>query len=139
MGNLMAFLAQNAIQKENVKLVVSDRFVDEKGKPIEWEIRCLTAAEDEELRRQCTKIKLTKGRAEPQFDANLYMTKLAAACTVYPDLNSAELQDSYGAMGDAELLKKLLYAGEINSYVLKIQEVNGFNVTLEDKVDKAKN
>ena len=29
MGNLTAFLAQNAKQVENVKLVVSDRFTDE--------------------------------------------------------------------------------------------------------------
>ena len=33
MGNLTAFLAQNAKQVENVKLVVSDRFTDEDGKP----------------------------------------------------------------------------------------------------------
>ena len=31
MGNLTAFLAQNAKRVENVKLVVSDRFTDEDG------------------------------------------------------------------------------------------------------------
>ena len=34
MGNLTAFLAQNAEQAENVKLVVSDRFTDEDGRPL---------------------------------------------------------------------------------------------------------
>lgn len=53
MGNLTAFLAQNAKQVENVKLVVSDRFTDEDGKPLEWEVRCITSREDETLRRDC--------------------------------------------------------------------------------------
>lgn len=53
MGNLTAFLAQNARQVENVKLVVSDRFTDEDGKPLEWEVRCISSREDETLRRDC--------------------------------------------------------------------------------------
>ena len=53
MGNLTAFLAQNAKQVENVKLVVSDRFTDEDGKPLEWEVRCISSREDETLRRDC--------------------------------------------------------------------------------------
>ena len=53
MGNLTAFLAQNAKRVENVKLVVSDRFTDEDGKPLEWEVRCISSREDETLRRDC--------------------------------------------------------------------------------------
>ena len=66
------------------------------------------------------------------------MGKLAAECTVFPNLKSAELQDSYGVMGDDVLLKKMLYSGGIADYLLKVQEVNGFQ-TLQEDVDEAKN
>ena len=36
-----------------MKLVVSDRFTDEDGKPLEWEVRCISSREDETLRRDC--------------------------------------------------------------------------------------
>ena len=50
MSSLSGFLAQNAVKAENVKHVVSKRFLDEKKKPIEWEIRCLTTDEDEAIK-----------------------------------------------------------------------------------------
>ena len=67
------------------------------------------------------------------------MGKLAARCTVYPNLNDASLQDSYGVMGADALLKKMLTAGEYAEYLMKIQEINGFDVSFEDKVEEAKN
>ena len=99
MGNLTAFLAQNAKRVENVKLVVSDRFTDEDGKPLEWEVRCISSREDETLRRDCqyrVQVPGKRGSFRQEFDNVLYLAKLAAACTVYPNLNDAELQDSYG-------------------------------------------
>ena len=99
MGNLTAFLAQNAKQVKNVKLVVSDRFTDEDGKPLEWEVRCISSREDETLRRDCqyrVQVPGKRGSFRQESDNVLYLAKLAAACTVYPNLNDAELQDSYG-------------------------------------------
>lgn len=55
MSNLSAFLVQNVEKTENIKYVVSKRFLDGNQKPIEWEVRCVTSSEDEELRRNCTK------------------------------------------------------------------------------------
>ena len=95
MGNLTAFLAQNAKQVENVRLVVSDRFTDEDGKPLEWEVRCISSREDETLRRDCqyrVQVPGKRGSFRQEFDNVLYLAKLAAACTVYPNLNDAELQ-----------------------------------------------
>ena len=55
MGDLSCFLAQNAVKAENVKHVVSRRFLDKAGRPMEWEIQSITSTEDEALRRECTK------------------------------------------------------------------------------------
>lgn len=142
MSNLTAFLKQNALPVENVKYVASKRFVDSNGKPIEWEIKCITPEEDEALRKSCTKRVPVPGGRKGQYtletDFNLYLGKLAAKCTVFPNLNDAELQDSYGVMGDDALLKKMLTPGEYADYLLKVQEVNGFQ-TLQEDIDEAKN
>ncbi len=142
MGNLSAFLAQNALKVENVKYVVSKRFVDENGEPIPWEIRCITSTEDEAIRKACTKrvpIPGKRNQFTQEIDYNLYLGKLAAACTVFPNLNDVELQNSYGVMGADALLKTMLTPGEYADYLTKIQEVNGFEVTFEDAVEEAKN
>lgn len=142
MGNLSAFLSQNAVAIENTKCVVSKRFLDEKKKPIEWEICCITSSEDEELRKECTKripVPGKKGQYTRDVDYNQYLGKLAARCTVFPNLNDKELQDSYHVMGADALLKAMLTAGEYAGYLEKIQSVNGFDSSLEDMVDEAKN
>lgn len=142
MGNLSGFLAQNALKVENVKYVVSKRFLDENGQPIPWEIRCITSTEDEALRKACTKRVPVPGKRNqftPETDYNLYLGKLAAKCTAYPNLDDAELQNSYGVMGADALLKTMLTPGEYADYLTKVQEVNGFEVTFEDAVDEAKN
>jgi hypothetical protein len=142
MGNLSGFLSQNALKVENVKHIASKRFVDEKQKPIPWEIRGITSTEDEALRKSCTKRVLVPGKRNQytqETDFNLYLGKLAAACTVYPNLDDAELQNSYGAMGSDSLLKKMLTPGEYADYLTVIQKVNGFEVSFEDSVEEAKN
>ena len=69
----------------------------------------------------------------------MYLGKLAVACTVYPNLNDKGLQDSYHVMGAEDLLKTMLTPGEYTDYVAKVQEVCGFDTTLQDEVDEAKN
>ena len=142
MGNLSAFLAENALKVENIKHVASRRFVGEGGKPIEWEIACITSNEDEKLRKDCTKrvpIPGKRNQFTTETDYNLYLGKLAAMCTVFPNLNDSELQNSYGVMGADALLKAMLTPGEYADYLTVIQEVNGFDISFEDQVDEVKN
>ena len=147
MNNLSAFFSQNATKVENIKYIVSERFLAEEGdkkakKPIEWEIQCITSSEDEELRKQCVKrvpVPGKKGLSIAETDYSAYSCKLAVRCTVFPNLNDAELQNSYGVLGAEALLKTMLTPGEYTDYISKVQEVNGFDITFEDKVEEAKN
>lgn len=142
MGDLRAFLASNAVAVENVKYPVSARFLDEDGKPQEWEIKCITSAEDEALRRSSMKrvpIPGKKGAFAPETDYNTYLGKLAVACTVFPNLNDAEVQDSYHVAGAEALLKTMLTPGEYANYLAKIQEVCDLDVSFGEMVDEAKN
>ena len=142
MSNLSCFMAQNAIPVENVKFVASKRFVGADKKPMEWEIRCISSDEDEALKKACMRrvpMPGKKGVFTPETDYAAYSGKLAAACPVFPDLNDAQLQDSYRVMGADALLKKMLMPGEYNEYLLKVQEINGFDVAMDDLVAEAKN
>ena len=142
MSGLSAFLSQNAIKVENVKYVVSNRFIKKDGTPEEWEIRAITGTEDAALRKECTKQKPIPGRKnlfQPQTDYDLYLAKLAVHCTVYPNLNDKELQDSYGVMGAEDLIVKMLTPGEYSDFLEKIQQVNGFDKPFDELVEEAKN
>jgi len=136
------FLAQNARKVENIRHVVSSRFVDGDGNPVCWEVKCITSTEDETLRKAATRRVPVTGKRNQytqETDYNLYLGKLAVACTVYPNLDDKELQDSYCAMGADNLLKTMLTPGEYADYLSKIQEINGFDTAFEDEVEEAKN
>ncbi|MFR5669465.1 MAG: phage tail assembly chaperone [Acutalibacteraceae bacterium] len=140
--NLSAFLAENAFSVENVKFAASKRFMGDDGKPMLWEIKTITGTEDEALRKSCAKrvpIPGKKNQYQKETDYDMYLGKLAVACTVFPDLNNKELQDSYKVMGADVLLKTMLTPGEYADYVQKVQEVCGFDTSLQDEVDEAKN
>lgn len=142
MGNLSCFLAQNVKKAENLKYVASKRFLDENGNPVEWEIGPISSSVDEELRRECTKripAAGRKGAYTPELDYNLYLGRLAARSTVYPNLNDRELQDSYGVMGADVLLKTMLTAGEYAGFMEKVQQANGYDTGMDELVDEAKN
>ena len=141
MSNLSAFLAQNVQQGEVSKHIVSKRFLDN-GKPVEWQIQSTTSEEDEQLRKSCTKKVQVPGKKN-QFtqdtDFDKYLGLLAVKCIIYPNLNDASLQDSYGVMGADTLLKKMLKPGEYQELMKKVQVINGFDIGLEEIVEEAKN
>lgn len=141
MSKFKAFMRQNAIAVENEKYVASKRFSDENGKPMEWEIKAITSKENEALRKAATKRVPTgkRGQQMPEPDMDVYFAKLCVTCTVFPDLNDKELQDSYGVMSGEDLIRTMLTAGEYEDYKAKVADVNGFDVGMDEKVEEAKN
>ena len=140
--SLSAFLKQNVKQIENEKVIVSERFIDENGDVIPFEVRVLTNDEDEQIRKQCTYKKQIPGKKYQymnETDYDKYVGMQAVACTVYPDLKDSSLQDSYGVMGELNLLKAMLTPGEYANYLGAVQKINGFDKDMEDIVDEAKN
>lgn len=141
-ANLSAFLAQNVKKVETVKYAASDRMTDDAGLPMEWEIGCITAAENGRIRQSCIRqIPLPggkRGQTTQHFDANIYQEKIAARCTVFPPLGDASLQDSYGVKSAEELISTMLTPGEFEDYVEKVMEANGFKLE-EEMVQEAKN
>lgn len=143
MSNLSLFLKKNKRVRENAFYAATKSIVDANGEPVKWEIRPLTTAEDEALREACTydaPIPGKKGQFRTKIDVNAYMNKQMCAAIVYPDLNNAELQDSYEVRTPEDLLKELVddpseYA-DLRNF---IQELSGFDKDLTEEVEEAKN
>lgn len=139
--SLSAFMAQNAIKVDNRKIAVSRRFIDENGNAMEWEITCITAAENQKIRKDSLRnVPITgkRGQYTQDFDTAQYQAKLAARCVVFPDLNDAAVQESYGVMGAEALISSMLTPGEFDNLILAITELCGFT-TEGEQVDEAKN
>ena len=139
--NFKAFMAENAIKYNEVEYVASERFVDENGKPRPWRFRILTEAESQEIRAKCKK-RVTDARTRQtrvETDNEKYNDLMIEQCVIYPNLNDAALQESYGAVGAAELARIMLLPGEYADLLMAITEANGFDSGMADKIKRVKN
>ena len=143
MSNFSRFMKANKIAKENTTYAVTKSLVDEKGNPLKWTIKPLTTSENENIRESCMMDVPVTGKPNmfrPKLNTSKYIAKMVAASIAEPNLYDKELQDSYGVMTPEDLLKEMVDdPGEYNDLVAFVQEFNGFNTTLEDKVEEAKN
>ena len=118
--SLSAFFADSAKRPENVKAVISDRFTDEKGNPIEWEFRQVPSSEVKGLRNMC--YITVDGRRV--MDEETFGARCLALSVVYPNLNDGDLLSSYGARDAAGLLNAMLYMNELNKVSEVFQKMN---------------
>lgn len=143
MSALSRFMKQNKLAKENTTYAATKSLRDENGEPLLWEIKPLSTKKDEQIKEQCMVDVPVKGKPNlyrPKLNTSAYLSKMLAASVVYPDLLDAELQDSYGVKTPEDLLKEMIDdPGEYNDFGLFIQNFNGFNVSLDEKVEQAKN
>jgi hypothetical protein len=142
MSNFSKFMKKNKIQKQNAMHPVTKSLTDENGEPLLWEIKPLTTKENEAIREACTVDVPVKGKPNqfrPKVDMNKYQTKLICTAVVSPDLNNAELQNSYGVMTAEELIKEMVDdPAEYTDLMMFVQQLSGFK-SLQDEVDEAKN
>lgn len=135
-----------------VSAALGERFVaradfnEKTGKVKELEtqvtqICCISADEYARIRAACIKqvpIPGKKNQYTQQLDTYAFQAKVCARCTVFPDLNNAELQNDWGVAKPEELLGKMLIGGEFDDYMTEVFQVNGFK-TEDELVDDAKN
>ena len=143
MSNFSRFMKKNKITKENTTFLATKSLVDENGNPLEWVIKPLTTKENDNIRDECMLEIPVVGKPNvyrPKLNTSKYITKMLCACIVEPNLYDKELQDSYGVMSPDELLKEMIDdPGEYQSLVAFVQKFNGFDTSLDDKVEEAKN
>lgn len=142
MSRFTAFMKENKVVRLNGKYAPTASLKDEEGKPLEWEFRHITSKENDELRDDCTRDVQVTGKPNlfrPKLDTSKYIMKLVCASTVFPDLYDAELQDSYGVKTPEDLVYAMVdNAGEYGEFSAWMQKFQGFDKTLDDKVEEAK-
>ena len=140
MSELQAFFAKNAEMETTEEFIVSERFKDKNGTAIPWKLRTISETENEGIRKAATKmVKGKNGVRTPETNIPDYMTKMAVASVVFPNLKDSELQNSYGVVGADELLKTMLLSGEYANLLQKVQEMNGFDRDINETVEEIKN
>lgn len=137
MDSLRFFLKENKVKRENAFFGASSSLKDENGEVVLWEIRPISTKEDEMIREEC--ICEARGRGV-RIDYGSYMKKMAVASVVFPPLYNAELQDSYGVKSPEDLLEALIDSpGEYQEFIKFVQKENGFDVTMAERIGRAKN
>ena len=136
-------MKKNKKVKKNKTYAATKSLVDEKGKPLLWTIKPLSTKENENIREDCTIDVPVKGNPNayrPKVNTSEYIAKMIVASVVEPNLYDKDLQDSYGVKKPEELIMEMLDdPGEYQNLAAFIQEYNGFDTSLNDKVTEAKN
>lgn len=140
MSDFRAFMKKNKLVRENAFYPASEDLKDENGQPLRWEIRALTTRVVDAVRAACTRETPTGQGGYRQIVDPSFTARLCAAAVVSPDLENAELQDSYGVKTPHELLVEMLdNPAEFNALAAFIQEHSGLNRSLAKEVNEAKN
>lgn len=135
MSGLSMFMKENKVKRENFKIVATKSLRDENGKPIEFEFKPLTTRENEAIKDECSKMDKV---GNISTNRNSYMAKVLSRCCVYPNLNDASLQDSYGVRTAEQLLLEMVdEPTEFSTLFETFASKNGYSDT--DLVKEVKN
>lgn len=131
MSGLNAFLKENKKVRPNFKVAATKSLCDEEGNPVEFEFKPLTTKQNDRIREQCTTdvpVPGKKGQFKATLDRSKYMAMVLAQTCVYPNLLSAELQDSYGVKTPEALIQEMVDdPGEYTDLFTVVASHNGFD------------
>lgn len=134
--SLTLFFKENVVSAyDEKKVVISDRFKDEEGNPIEWILRPLSP---DSLLNASESATVKVGKSV-DFKTSSYFKGIVTKSVVYPNLNDAELQNSYGVMGAEQLLNIMLNAREFQKLQDECNKINGLDKSFDDLKDEVKN
>lgn len=143
MNKNMAFFMKGRAKQEYIEeeVVITKRFLDDKGEPIPFVLRSLPPKRIEEIQEDCTRRIVKKGRVVDEIlDSKRMAVKMALESTVFPDFRSAELLESYGVVDPVEAARAVLsVGGEYTDWINAVNRVNGYGDQDEDLVEEAKN
>ena len=139
MGVLDAFLHPIAVE-ETKKVEISKRFIGEDGKPVPFEIKTISQAENAQLVKKYNRKKVVSGSVVADNDTVGYTNALIVECTVQPDFRDSRMCETYGVLDPMMVPGKMLLSGEYSALVGEIMKLNGFDIDaqLRDE-EEAKN
>lgn len=137
MATLNGFLNPKKI--ETVKIAISDRFCDDNGKPLEWELRAIDGDEMTQIQNECMTVKQIGNQTKTEIDNSKFQSLMLAKSVINPNPNAADLQDAYGVKEPSKVFGKMLTGAEYLSLYTKVAEINGLTKDITKLVEEAKN
>lgn len=142
-NDLSFFMPGAAEEVEEVERFVSKRFKNQKGNVIPFRFKPVTTSRIDELEKFHTEPIYSGTRRKKvgeQVNQSRFMAAIAVETTVYPNFKAPELRKAYGEQDPIEIAKKMLHVGgEYSTWIQIASEINGFDDSLEDLEDAAKN
>lgn len=139
--DLSFFMPGVAEDVEEIKAPISARFKDKNGNIIPFIFKAIPTERVEELEK--TSMKTVRHRNKvigKEVDHPRFMARVAVESTVYPNFKADELRKAYKTEDPVEIAKKVLHVpGEYGEWLSKASEVNGFDDSIEDLEEAAKN
>ncbi|HIZ56033.1 MAG TPA: hypothetical protein H9671_07505 [Firmicutes bacterium] len=125
------FLKESVAQIPHEKVMVSDRFRDDAGQAIPFELRALSQKEITVIEESAIIRRVGKnGEAEVRFEDLDYSVGLIAASCVVPNFRDPALQENWGARDEKDLVRKMLLAGEFHRLDQAVKKICGFGYRL---------
>lgn len=131
MSVLSAFLHPITTTEEK-EVVISKRFVDDKGNPVPFKIKAITQEENDALVRAATRVEEKNGRRVEYLDDVDFARRLVVASTVSPDFSSKEMCDAYGVVSPLLVPGKMLLGFEYNRLLGEINGLSKSDINFED-------
>lgn len=143
MADLKLFLKGNKKERETTEYAATKSLCDENGEPLKWTIKALTTKENDQIREECSKEIPVTGKPNmyrTKVNTSRYIAMMISRAVVFPDLNDTQLQNSYGVVTPEDLLKEMVDTpAEYDAFAQFVQQFSGFDTSLTEKVDEAKN
>lgn len=140
MSVLNDFLLENSdvISKE-VEVVISPRFKDKDGNILKFKIKPMSGDDFGKYQKQCTSMTFNNRKKETHFDSGKFNVMCIINHCVDPDFKDAEFLKKLGVQTPEQAVGKVLLAGEIVELGGQITSISGFDVDINEEIEKAKN
>jgi hypothetical protein len=133
---LQEFLNAHPVDGLTEEVVISDRFRGPDGELLKFKIKVMTNRAFEDARKKSTIVK--KG-GKVEFDLQRFNNAIVIEHTLVPDFKDAASIQRLGCATPEDYLNRVLLPGEITELADRIQRLSGFNRSLDDLVEEAKN
>jgi hypothetical protein len=137
MSKLQNFLNRNtAVNDQTTEVSVSNRFIDDDGQILKFKIKAIPMNTYKSIQNECIK---TNKKGVIETDTTAIQEKLVIEGTVDPNFKDADSIKSAGCILPEQYLNKVLLIGEIVKLSGEIMTLSGFNNSMDDLVEEAKN
>lgn len=136
MANLAGFLKPAYTEKTATYTNISDRFIDEEGKPLAFILKTLPHSKMKSIANRSRK---QKGKNEGEIDQSLFISRCIVEACVQPDFKDRDLCLAYDTEDPYELPEKMLLSAEYEKLANAFLELNGSNGEALDVMSVTKN